>query len=61
MSKLAAVRIRGKGGARKEIEDTLQILRLTRPNYCTIVRENSSNLGMLGKAKELVTWGPIEP
>lgn len=61
LSKLAVVRVRAHGDVRKEVEDTLQFLRLTRPNHCTIIEDGSSQRGMLRKAKEMVTWGPIKP
>ncbi|MEM5793856.1 MAG: 50S ribosomal protein L30 [Candidatus Aenigmatarchaeota archaeon] len=55
---LAVVRIRGK--ARKEIEDTLQMLRLKRVNNCVILPENDSFKGMIQKVKDFVTWGEID-
>ncbi len=61
VSKLAVVRIRGKVDVREGVKDTLKMLRLTRPNHCTLVDEDSSRKGMLGKAKELLTWGVIDP
>lgn len=61
VSKLAVVRVRAHGDVRREVEDTLQFLRLTRPNHCTIIEDGPSQRGMLRKVKELVTWGPIKP
>lgn len=59
VSKLAVVRIGGNAQIKKELSDTLRILRLTRPNYCTLVENDSNHRGMLQKVKEIVTWGPV--
>ncbi len=55
------IRIQGQIDRRKEVKDTLKMLNLDRPNQCVIVRDEPSFRGMLEKAKEIVTWGPIEP
>ena len=55
----AVVRIRGRVGVRKEVEDTLRMLRLKRVNNCVLVPENPSFKGMLEKAKDYITWGEI--
>jgi large subunit ribosomal protein L30 len=54
----AVIRIRGK--ARKEIEDTLKMLRLKSLNNCVILPEKPDFKGMLQKAKDFITWGEIE-
>ena len=56
---LAVIRVRGRTGIRKEIEDTLQMLRLKRINHCVLVPETPEYLGMLKKAKDFITWGRI--
>jgi len=56
----AVVRIRGRVGVPKPIEDTLKMLRLTRLYNCVLLPENSSVQGMLEKAKDWITWGEIE-
>lgn len=61
LTKLAVVRIRGSVDVGKKVEDTLQTLRLTRPNHSTLVDDSSSRRGMLQRVKEMVTWGPIKP
>ena len=55
----AVVRVRGRVGVRKEIEDTMRMLRLKAPNHCVLVPETSSYLGMLQKCKDFCTWGEI--
>ena len=56
----AVIRIRGRVGVRREIEDTLKMLRLKAPNNCVIIPETQSYKGMLEKAKDYITWGEIE-
>jgi len=56
----AVIRIRGSAGKRKEIEDTLEILKLKKPNNCVIIPETKVYLGMLQKVKNLITWGRID-
>lgn len=55
----AVIRIRGSVGIRKEIKDTLNMLRLKNVNNCVLVEENDSFKGMLRKVKDYVTWGEI--
>ncbi|MBS3815249.1 MAG: 50S ribosomal protein L30 [Hadesarchaea archaeon] len=59
MSKLAVIRVRGTVDVRGEVTDTLKSLRLTRPNHCVILEENSNTKGMLQKVKDYITWGSI--
>jgi large subunit ribosomal protein L30 len=56
----AIIRVRGHGDVRADIEDTMQLLNLTRPNHCVIVPENDSTRGMLYKTKDYVTWGEVD-
>ena len=55
----AVIRIRGRVGVRKEIEDTLKMLNLKKVNNCVIIPETPSFKGMLEKAKDYITWGEI--
>lgn len=57
----AAIRVRGTVGLRKDIEDNLKMLRLTRPNHCIIVPDTDVMKGMLRKAQNYITWGEITP
>jgi large subunit ribosomal protein L30 len=52
--------VRGKAGLRKEMRDTLKMLRLKAPNNCVLVPETESYKGMLEKVKDACTWGEIE-
>jgi large subunit ribosomal protein L30 len=56
----AVIRIRGEAGLRKEVRDTLRMLRLKAPNNCVLVPETESYKGMLEKCKDVCTWGEIE-
>ena len=56
---LAVIRIRGRVKVRKEIEDTMKILKLNRKHHCVFLPKNSVTSGMLQKIKDYVTWGEI--
>ncbi len=56
---IAVVRLRGKVGLKKEFEDTMGMLNLTRVNHCTLVQETSSYKGMLNKVRDYCTYGVI--
>lgn len=58
---IAAVRVRGRTGIKKEIADTLDMLKLTRINHAVLIEENPSYKGMLQKAKDYITWGEVDP
>jgi large subunit ribosomal protein L30 len=55
----AVVRIRGSVNLRKEIKDTLRMLRLTRVNHCVLLRKDPKIEGMIKKVKDFITWGEI--
>ncbi|HEX59495.1 MAG TPA: 50S ribosomal protein L30 [Methanomicrobia archaeon] len=55
----AVVRIRGTVGVRKDIRDTLKMLRLHKVNHCVLIDENEYYKGMLQKVKDYVAWGEI--
>ena len=57
----AAIRVNGTVGIRKDINDTLKMIRLTRPNHCVILDESEVSLGMLRKVHNYITWGNISP
>ncbi len=59
MEKIAVIRLRGKWGVRKEIEDTLILLCLKRKNNLVVLENNNYNLGMLKKAKDYITYGEV--
>jgi len=55
----AVIRVRGSVGVRKDIKDTLAMLRLHRINHAVLVDETPDYKGMLQKAKDYITWGEI--
>ena len=58
--KIAAIRVRGITGVKTKIEDTLNMLRLYKNNYCSVLPNNPIYVGMLKKAKDYITWGEID-
>ena len=56
---LAAVRIRSTVKKRSEIIATLKLLRLNRNMHCVLLPETPQIKGMLQKAKDFITFGPI--
>src|SRR3989344_7844996 len=59
MEKIAVVRVRGETKIRKDIKDTLAMLRLYRKNTCVILDVRKDMTGMLNKIKDYVTWGEL--
>lgn len=57
---LAAIRIRGLTKIRTKVEDTMQMLRLYKNNFCVVLPNNPLYLGMLKQAKDYLTWGEID-
>jgi len=57
---IAAVRVRGRTGVKKGIQDTMSMLKLTRINHLILFHEDPSYKGMLVKAKDYITWGEID-
>ncbi|MEM4245643.1 MAG: 50S ribosomal protein L30 [Candidatus Nanoarchaeia archaeon] len=60
MNRIAVIRVRGRVHLRKEIEDTLKLMRLYRKNTCVIIKDSEPMIGMLQKVKDYVTWGEID-
>jgi len=59
MSKVAVVRVRGDVNLKGEVKDTLKLLRLYRKNFCIVIEDNPSLLGMVKKVKDYVTFGEV--
>ncbi len=57
--KVAIIRVRGIIGIRKDIKDTLDMLRLYKKNYCVVLNNTPSINGMVKKVKDYVTYGDI--
>ncbi|MFX0013661.1 MAG: 50S ribosomal protein L30 [Promethearchaeota archaeon] len=58
--RLAVIRIRGQVDRSMSIRKTLELLRLNRTNHCVIIDDRETYIGMLQKAKDLVTWGELD-
>ena len=50
--KLAVIRVRGRRKIRPNIQKTLELLRLERPNHCVLLDDSVQNLGMLQLVKD---------
>ncbi len=59
MTNIAIIRLKGQPGKSKEVKDTLDMLRLYRKNYLTIIKDTPQAMGMLRKVKDFVTWGKV--
>ncbi|MEM4396274.1 MAG: uL30 family ribosomal protein [Candidatus Woesearchaeota archaeon] len=57
---IAAIWIRGLIKVDKERKDTIRMLGFKKKNNCVILENTPSNLGMLMKVKDYVTWGEID-
>lgn len=55
----AVVRVRGSVNLRKELKDTLRMLRLTRVNHCVLFRKDPKIEGMIKKVTDFVTYGEV--
>lgn len=55
----AVIRLRGSVGIRREVGDTLKMLRLNNVNNCVIVPEADDCKGMIKKVYDFVTYGEI--
>lgn len=57
---VAVVLVRGMIGMNPDIRDTLIMMRLRAKNACVVIEATESNLGMINKVKDYVTWGEID-
>jgi large subunit ribosomal protein L30 len=55
-----AVRLRGGAKTRKDIKDTLKMLRLNKKMHSVLLKETEVNKGMLKKVRNWITWGEID-
>jgi len=56
----AVIRLRGSINLRKDIKDTLAMLRLNRKMHCVLIKENDVMKGMLQKVRNWITWGEVD-
>jgi large subunit ribosomal protein L30 len=56
----AIVQVRGTVNTRREIKDTLKMLRLHHVNHCVLVPDSPAYLGMIRKVKDFVAYGEVD-
>jgi large subunit ribosomal protein L30 len=56
----AIVQVRGVVNTRREIKDTLKMLRLHHINHCVLVPETPEYLGMIRKVKDYIAYGEVD-
>ncbi|HZD43916.1 MAG TPA: 50S ribosomal protein L30 [Methanomicrobiales archaeon] len=56
----AVVQVRGVVKTRREIKDTLKLLRLHHTNHCVLVPDTPEYLGMIRKVKDYVAYGEVD-
>lgn len=59
-SRIVVVRVRGKINLDSNIKKTFEMLNLHNKNGCVVVESTPSNLGMINKVKDYVTWGEMD-
>ena len=57
---VAVVLIRGLVRTEAAIRDTLKMLNIERKHCCTVVRNTKSNMGMINRLKDYVTFGEVD-
>ncbi len=56
----AVVQVRGVVNTRREIKDTLKMLRLHHINHCVLVPDTPEYLGMIRKVKDYIAYGEVD-
>jgi large subunit ribosomal protein L30 len=54
------VQVRGVVNCRREIKDTLKMLRLHHVNHCVLVPDTPAYMGMIRKIKDYVAYGEVD-
>ncbi len=57
--RIAVIRVRGRVRIRRDIEDTMNLMNLTRVNHCIVIDNRTQYRGMIRKINDHVTWGEI--
>ena len=58
--KIIIVRVRGRVRLLTKIKDTLDMLRLYNTNYCVVLDNTPTTMGMIKFAKDYITWGEAD-
>lgn len=56
---ICIIRIKGMVGMNRDVEDTLNRLRLRRKYACVVIKEDAEKMGMIKKIKDAVAYGNI--
>ncbi|MCE7737656.1 MAG: 50S ribosomal protein L30 [Candidatus Heimdallarchaeota archaeon] len=59
MKAIAIIRLRGRVNVSYNVEHTLKLLHLNKPNHAVIYEDTPQLQGMLFKIKDIATWGEI--
>jgi large subunit ribosomal protein L30 len=57
--KLSVVRIRGTVNIKRDLEETLELLRLHKPNHTVVIDDRKTYVNMIRKINDYVAWGEI--
>jgi large subunit ribosomal protein L30 len=57
--KILVIRVRGKVNLSEPLKSTFNMLNLHNKNWCIVLDSTPSNMGMIKKVKDYVTWGEI--
>ena len=57
---IAVIRIRKSTKMITPIKDTLNMMNLKKINHCILLKSTPTNLGMIKKCKDYITWGEID-
>lgn len=57
---IAAIRIRGSVGTTGKVEDTMNMIRLSNVNNCSLLEDKPEVKGMIEKCKDYITYGEID-
>lgn len=60
MSQLAIIRIKGRVGLNKEINETLDRLRLRKKYTCITLKGSPEELGMIKKVQDFIAYGDLK-
>jgi len=56
----AVVQVRGTVKTRREIKDTLKMLRLHHINHCVLIPDTPAYVGMIRKVKDFIAYGEVD-
>ena len=60
MSQIAVIRIKGRVGLNKDINETLNRLRIRRKYTCVVLKGTKEELGMINKLRDFVAYGEMK-